>query len=113
MQKIFFVIILSSLFSVSAAAQQDIKASIAGKIAQRMKDTLDLDLAQKEQLYDINISLANQKAALRSSFAVGSDSLRIKTQRVENGRDSLYRVVLTESQYLLYQQKKRNLVTNN
>lgn len=113
MQKIFFVSVLLFAFSTALNAQQDAKSSFAGRIAQKMKDSLSLDKKQQQQVYEINVSIADQKDALRKQYAAGSDSLRIHTQKVENSRDASYRAVLTEDQYIWYQQKKRNLINNN
>jgi hypothetical protein len=85
---------------------------LAVKIAQKMKDSLSLTELQKSQLYEINIQLNNSKSAARQQYT-GSDSLGIKIQKIENTRDSLYSQILTEPQFLLYRQKKRNLVNNN
>jgi Spy/CpxP family protein refolding chaperone len=120
MQKIILIAVLVFVVSQSANAQderkklqEEKKTAIAGKIAGKMKDSLSLDKKQEQQIYDINVQIADQKAALRKQYPIGSDSLRINTQRVENTRDEKYKTVLTERQYMFYQQKKRNLINNN
>jgi len=77
-----------------------------------MKDSLSLSDAQKKQIYDINMQLNNDKMAARRQYS-NPETLRYHLQVVEHGRDSLYHTVLTESQFLMYREKKRNLVNNN
>lgn len=85
---------------------------MASKIAKKMKDTLNLTGQQRNQIYTINMYLHNKKAAVRQQFS-NPDDIRINTQRIENKRDSLYRTILSEEKYLLYREKKKNLVTGN
>ncbi len=101
------ILVISTLF---VHAQENPAKEIAGKIAQRMKDTLALSDTQKGQVYDINIRLYEQKTAMRNQYA-GNTVLNAKIQAVENTRDSLYRVVLTGDQFILYSQKKRTLMS--
>jgi hypothetical protein len=111
MKNTFISFLFLSVISYSVNAQTAAE-QLADKIAVKMKDSLSLSSEQKGQLYTINIQLSNQKASVRQQYA-GTDSLQLKMQRVENTRDSLYRSVLGEEKYLLYRQKKRNLVNNN
>jgi len=97
----------------SAFAQQSPAEEIADKIAKKMKDSLQLTTAVQSQLYNVNLQLHGQKMAVRQQYAASSDTLTMMIQRVENTRDSLYRAVLQdEDKYLLYKQKKRNLISN-
>lgn len=106
---VFGVLLISAgkLYGQTPASMQ-----LANHIAQKMKDTLGLTARQQSQIYDINISLANQKLALRQQYR-SMDSLSIYTQRIEKKRDSLYQQVLQPEKYGLYLQKKRYLVTAN
>lgn len=106
------LMILAAMALYFSASSQTTAESIAAKIAQKMKDSLSLSETQKSQLYSINMEITTQKAAMRQQYA-GSDLLAVKIQQEENKRDSLYRPVLTEQQYLLYRQKKRYLINNN
>jgi len=110
--KFILIICLLSGFSVNVKAQNTVATQLAEKIAQKMKDSLLLSESQKEQLYTINLQLSDRKSAVRQQYAT-SDSLGIKIQLVEKTRDSLYKAVLTEQQFILYRQKKKNLVNNN
>lgn len=103
---LFFVFIGASTNAQTPAEM------VATRIAQKMKDTLGLADSLRIQIYQINLQLDQQKTAMRTQYR-GSDSLRIKVQRVENTRDALYQVVLPAEKYVLYRQKKRNLVNNN
>lgn len=93
-------------------AQPPAAIQLANHIAQKMKDTLGLTPTQRVQVYTVNIALHNLKMAVRQNNT-NLDSLRIKTQRIEGRRDSLYQNILPPAKYVLYQQKKRNLVTAN
>jgi hypothetical protein len=112
MKKSMLIAILGICF-LSAKSQTLMPGEmIAGKIAQKMKDTLILTSGQKDQIYTVNMQLAIAKNNVRQQYS-NMDSIRVRIQRLENSRDSLYHPVLTENQFLLYQQNKRNLVNNN
>ncbi|HYF33138.1 MAG TPA: hypothetical protein VD993_18565 [Chitinophagaceae bacterium] len=104
----FFLFVIA----VTAKAQSSPATLVADKIAQKMKDSLNLNDVQKLLIYQINLQLHEAKMLKRQLYA-GTDSLGIHVQRVENTRDSLYRTVLNEEKYLLYKEKKRVLVSNN
>lgn len=109
-----FIVFVLTLATLSAAAQTGTPAEqVATKIATKMQDTLGLTVPQRQQLFAINMQLHNQKGAVRNQYS-GNDSLiHVYIQRIENKRDSLYHPVLGEANYILYKQKKRNLVNNN
>lgn len=97
----------------SAFAQQSPAEEIAEKIAKKMKDSLQLTTVIQNQLYNVNLQLHGQKMTVRQQYAASPDTLTMMTQRIENTRDSLYRTVLQDdSKYLLYKQKKGNLISN-
>ncbi len=110
-----FMVCLMLLCSGSfcySQAQLSPEQEIAGRIAQKMKDSLSLNNHLRDQIYNINLQLHNQKATVRQQYAV-QDSVRIHVQRIENTRDSLYKGVLSSEKFLLYKLKKRNLVSMN
>jgi hypothetical protein len=111
MKKIFLLFFLVIAANIVLRAQTP-SEQLAEKISRKMKDSLSLTDAQKMLLYNINMNISNQKLALRQEVT-NVDSLRSKTQRVENLRDSFYRQVLTEEQFTLYKQKKSRLINNN
>jgi hypothetical protein len=86
---------------------------VAQKIAKKMKDSLNLTGNQKNSIYDINMVLHNQKQAARLQYASTPAVLTTKMQTIEKTRDSLYTPILTAPQFILYKQKKRNLISNN
>ena len=92
------------------AAQSAASDQVASSIAQRMQDSLQLTNAQKASVYSINQSLSMQKQSVRQAYT-SMDSLRIKFQRIESTRDSLYGTVLDQGQFAQYMQKKKNLVS--
>ena len=113
MKKIRMVFVLFCLvMACNLYAQPPAAIQLANRIADKMKDTLVLTMGQRGQIYAININLHNQKMQVRQQ-TTNLDSLRVRTQRVESKRDSLYRTILPDPKYVLYLQKKRYLVTAN
>ena len=111
MKRTFIIIILFLGISFSAMAQSQAEI-VAGKIADNMKDSLLLTTTQRSSIYAINLQLAASKADVRKNYQQ-VDSVRFYMQKVENKRDSLYRSVLTEPQFLLYRKRKMVLLNNN
>lgn len=109
--KLILVVFLICCFSKSATAQNDHANLTANKIAQKMKDTLNLTAQQKNAIKNINMELHERKKKAREKSTdrviVGRD-----LQKIENKRDSLFKTVLTTEQYILYMKKKRKLVSN-
>lgn len=85
---------------------------LAHKIANRMKDSLDLTPQQRNAIFQINRDIHSEKQAAIQQYGNTAETGRA-LQRIENKRDSLYRTVLTEEKYLLYRSKKANLVNAN
>ncbi|RPE06023.1 hypothetical protein EGT74_27120 [Chitinophaga lutea] len=100
------------LFLGTSAMAQNAAEQLSHKIADKMRDTLDLRTEQRNMIYGLNMQLYHQKAQARSE-SKSPDSVRVKIQRIENGRDSLYKAVLTDAQYRLYLSRKRSLINNN
>lgn len=111
MKKIF-ILLSACIVIVSISDAQTVREQLSIKIAERMKDSLSLSTEQKNRIYSINLQLHTQKQNYRQQYS-NADSLQYHIQRVESSRDSLYKSVLTSDQYLLYRQKKRNLINNN
>lgn len=100
------------VFATMAWAGDDAATVLAQKIAKRMQDTLQLTDAQKARVYEVNMWLNQQKMLVRQRYAQ-PDSARYYIQKNENSRDSLYQAILPAEKYLIYKDKKRNLVNNN
>lgn len=111
MKKIVSFIFLLSAINIGHA-QSAAAIQLSDKIAQKMKDSLVITESQKVQIYNINMLLLSQKLNLRKQYT-SVDTLTAYTQKIENARDSLYHTVLSEDKYLLYKQKKKNLINNN
>lgn len=107
MKYIFFLIVV--LYSMGSYSQTPAE-QLANNLADRFKDSLALTSQQRGLLYDVNISLHNQKQAVRAQYQQ-PDSLRFHFQRIENTRDSLYRPIIGEEKYILYKEKKRFLLS--
>lgn len=112
------LIIVSFLFvqfisaQSSSQQQQDQGQHLAKKIAEKIKDSLNLTGTQMSQLYEINLLLHNQKKQMRAS-GLSRDSIGKGLQRIENTRDSLYKQIIPVEKFELYRTKKRRLVNNN
>jgi hypothetical protein len=109
---VLFGITLVAAFSLHAQTNAPAAVQLSHKIAKKMKDTLDLSAQQRQQIYQVNMQLHNEKQAVRQQNPP-PDSLTVRIQRVERRRDSLYLPILGNEKYQLYLQKKRNLVSNN
>jgi hypothetical protein len=107
--------ILLSLFFLSVAptfSQQTGTPAerLAIKMADKMKDSLDLSVVQRAGVYNINMQLHIKKMEARRIYT-DRGMLGTVMQQIENTRDSLYREVLTDDKFLLYRQKKRSLIS--
>jgi hypothetical protein len=111
-QIILFGIALTMAFSLDAQTNAPAAVQLSHKIAKKMKDTLDLSAQQRQDIYQVNMNLHNQKQAIRQQNPP-PDSLSARIQRVEKTRDSLYLPIIGQAKYQLYLQKKRNLISNN
>ena len=110
MNKIILIIILA-VFNYNGFCQKAINEKISVGIAKKLQDTLGLSAAEKNQIEKINKFLASRKQLAFKEFN-NRDSLQQSLQRIENMRDSLYKEVLLTEKYLLYKEKKRNLINN-
>ena len=112
LRKIYSLVVVFLLIYCSGKAQQTPVEIISKKIADKMRDSLQLTVTQHDTLYAINVRLHNEQIAARQQYQ-SLDSVRRKIQRIENTRDSLYFPVLGSDKYSLYRSKKINLVNNN
>jgi len=114
--KLFLSVLLLLAFESSNAQQSNSNNNqavvLAQKMAKKMKDSLELSAQQRQQLYQVNMNLNDQKQAIRQQNP-SPDSLQVKIQKVERTRDSLYLPILGTEKYQLYLQKKKNLISNN
>jgi hypothetical protein len=110
------ILITSLIFSLNSIAQNGPNGNavqIAQKIAKKMKDTLSLTGNQKNKIYDVNMQLHSQKQTARNETPNNPTLLATKIQTIEKTRDSLYKPILKPDEYIVYKQKKKNLVNNN
>lgn len=120
MKKILIIAFAIFLFAQGLHAQNtNVSPTVAinanafsNKIANKMRDSLNLTPQQRNQIKNINLQLHDKKMTARSQ-TTNRESLGRKLQEIENGRDSLYRKVLTGGQYNNYKQKKKELISNN
>jgi hypothetical protein len=104
------LVITSTCFGQATSANA---VQLADKIATKMKDSLGLTAAQKNQIYDVNMQLHNDKQDARTQHAGNPQQIATAIQNIEKTRDSLYQPILTIAQYNEYKLKKKNLVSNN
>jgi Predicted membrane protein len=106
-----YILLLGLVLSINTIKAQDnpIAKQIAERIAQRMADSLQLTQEQKIKIYSINMQLGKEKQQLRGDKSQ-SANLQSRFQQIENKRDALYQGVLPQDKYLLYIQKKQNLI---
>ena len=113
MKKIFVLASLICLgYFLKAQDDNTPAAQIAHHIANKMADTLGLTNQQRAKIFVINMDLYREKTEARGR-SQNRDVVGRDLQKIEGKRDSLYKQELTETQYVLYLQKKRNLVSNN
>ncbi len=110
MKNIIFVL-TALFFSVTLLqAQETPAAQLAHRIADKMKDSLQLTNQQQAKIFTINMDLQKEKEKARKKSpdraVIGKE-----LQQIENSRDNLYKAILTEQQFTLYKQKKRSLVS--
>lgn len=113
MNRIYVLALLLIAFGGKASSQNSTPAFIAGKIAEKLRDTLALTDVQKDRVFAVNMQIYNCKRAARAQYSIDDAQLQVKIQEAENTRDSLYKEILTNTQYLLYKRKKPGLVNNN
>jgi len=104
-----FIAIAQTMADKPAATVEDKKAK---RIAKLVSDSLSLNEGQRQQLYEANIKFQQMNLNKRQQFA-NSDSLDYYMRGAESKRDSLYRLVLPQSKYQLYLQKKKVFLSNN
>jgi hypothetical protein len=109
---IFTALIFGAMLS-GQAQQTTSGEQLADRLAQRLKDSLQLTQSQKDQLYAVNMQLLYQKKGVWQQHQHNDSLIQVNLQRVENTRDTLYHPILTPEQYQLYRSKKRYLMRNN
>ena len=95
----------------SQARSQTVAEQLSSKIADKMKDTLELTGTQRQQIYEINMQLATQKQAARAA-STDREVVGRQLQQIEGTRDGLYQPILGEEKFATYRRKKNNLVNN-
>lgn len=112
MRKIFCILTFLFFTLSFLHAQETPAAKLSHRIANKVADSLGLNNQQRAKLFGINMELFRKKTEARKKSAdrvvVGKD-----LQQIEGNRDAMYKEILTQEQYILYLQKKRNLVNNN
>jgi hypothetical protein len=113
MKKIIALLLFLLAHTLAFSQNDSIAIKVSTKIANALKEALDLTEDQRKSLFAANMKLHEEKNLVRNKYA-GSDSLRFCLQQVENKRDSLYHQIITdEEKFSLYADKKRILINAN
>lgn len=108
-----FIFILVLVFGVCENGFSQYQSPpVNSRMLAKMRDSLQLDPIQVAKIDSINNLLSIRKNNLRIEFS-NVDSLTKHVQLVERSRDSLYRIVLPNPTFMIYKEKKRNLISNN
>lgn len=111
MKRYFVLIAVLLSIGFRGTAQAVNNDAPAQRLAMRMRDSLSLSAGQYDSIYAINQRINQLNTAARLQYAQQIDSLQASLQRIEYGRDALYRPVLGVDKYLLYKRKKIKLLT--
>ncbi|OJW02645.1 MAG: hypothetical protein BGO52_00590 [Sphingobacteriales bacterium 44-61] len=112
MKYIFLSVILLTITG-SAFTQQSPAEEIAAKIANRMKDSLQLTTTIREQVYNANLQLHDRKMSMWQQFRNSPDTLTRMIQHIENSRDSIYKQIIGEEKFSAYFLRKKAIINNN
>lgn len=110
--KQFMIVAFTVMTGLAAHSQTNNGEALSAHISNKMRDTLNLSPQQRQDVFNLNQQLHQQKQQVRLQYP-GGDSLAWRLQQVERTRDSLYRPVLGEEKYLLYKQRKTQLISSN
>ena len=92
--------------------QQKLSESLAVKIARNVKDSLNLSNKEELDLKAANIEVINYQKESIVKYKQ-RDSLSVYLQKAEYLRDMKYKVILGDSLYSIYKQKKAVLMKIN
>lgn len=112
MKKLVALTILMVGFNSAIQAQSSPIVAYATKVADRLKDSLQLTADQRGKVYKLSIQLSIEKMQARQQSS-NRDSVGRKLQRIESTRDSLYSTVLSREQFEKYKLRKGSLLNNN
>ena len=112
MKTTFLLLGFMLIWRLGGLAQTQNGIDLATRIATKMQDSLGLSDSVEQQVYTITLGINRWKVHVINRYQQ-ADSLYLWMNKIETVRDSLYQNVLTNSQYLLYRQRKRSLVLNN
>lgn len=81
-------------FYSKGQSQQSAAVHLAQLHARKMKDTLGLSQAKRQEIFHINMGIFNRKKQARLTYANNSTKVLRMVRVYEKQRDSLYRIVL-------------------
>ena len=110
MKKLIGIVFLFVVMLSNAKAQATTPASEASQVAQKMMDSLLLSDPQRSQIEAATLDIQTMKARLRQLYT--SRALDYYLFMAEESRDSVYKNILPADKYLLFKQKKNNLLNN-
>lgn len=95
----------------NADAQAPTPAEQSSQIAKRMKDSLSLTEQQRGQIEAATLDIQHSKTTMRQFYK--SRALDYYLQMAEDNRDSVYKNILSADKYLLFRQKKTQVLGSN
>jgi hypothetical protein len=107
------ICILLLVISLSTLAQGNSPGvQLANHIADKMRDSLQLNVPERNRVFAVNMYIYNKKMIIRQQVSQ-PELLRGRLQNEEHKRDSMYQVILPPEKFQMYLQKKVNLVSSN
>ncbi len=85
---------------------------LAERMAQRMRDSLDLNATERQKICEINLSLYKRKEDAWKSAGGNTNAIQKQLQQIENTRDAQYKEVLDAEKFAAYKQKKKFIISN-
>jgi hypothetical protein len=114
MKRIITVILFLGIFKYSYSQENTPSHAelFAERIAQRMVDSVGVNAEARKKILEVNTKINKQKAEVWASYKGDMPSIQRHLQEIENSRDLLYRNILTESEFKIYRQRKKNIISN-
>jgi hypothetical protein len=105
MKKIIFFVIGALMGTVSLQAQSATAVHTAAKVANKMKDSLNLSTDQRSLIYEINLRIAEERETSGNSYPSGDSTIN-GLRGLAPWRDTMYKRVLSPEQFQRYIRRK-------
>ena len=113
MKKLALLFIICLAFSPVYSQADSIAISLATRLANRIKDSLDLSENERNKILSVNLELHKRKLNVRNEYSDPGE-LKYFIQQIENTRDSLYKSSIdTDEKFQAYLSRKKSLLQSN